>query len=340
MSEAADNKKTLDSFFVAAKQRGLKPQKAATPAAIGKMEKLLGAELPELVRRFFLRADGFVETEHSRFRLRGNYTMYDFLSLKGIAREWNVWHKLDAEGAFVDFEARMKKNKKRTVDARVQQKWVHEKWIPIAVDGSGNSLMLDLAPASSGVSGQIIQHWHDEDSRVVVANSFAELLATVQWGEDDEPQQKPSNEVNVKVWMFQLKELRGFCAKHQKKIAALPPEVLSFPCVLMVTRNKKRDTLDRAYGQVIELLPEHGSLSAEKTKRLFDLLHALEALLDECAPDYFWSDLGSSSPYTDLAFHLSADPATFKKAFEAIGARVDDTAHVLRWAGLDLEWIK
>lgn len=53
MSEATDNKKTLDSFFVAAKQRGLKPQKAATPAAIGKMEKLLGAELPELVRRFF-----------------------------------------------------------------------------------------------------------------------------------------------------------------------------------------------------------------------------------------------------------------------------------------------
>ena len=50
-------------------------------------------------------------------------------------------------------------------------------------DGAGNHHCVDLDPEKSGVPGQVITMWHDDDERAVVAGSFYAFLMTADWGE-------------------------------------------------------------------------------------------------------------------------------------------------------------
>ncbi|MEH2143178.1 SMI1/KNR4 family protein [Nostoc sp.] len=54
--------------------------------------------------------------------------------------------------------------------------WWSPLWIPLTYDGAGNHDCLDLAPAKGGKVGQIIQMWHDEGERELVASSFQNWL--------------------------------------------------------------------------------------------------------------------------------------------------------------------
>lgn len=54
--------------------------------------------------------------------------------------------------------------------------WWHPRWLPSLDDGAGNHLCLDLAGSFTGRPGQIIEFWHDDAARPVVAPDFATWL--------------------------------------------------------------------------------------------------------------------------------------------------------------------
>ena len=51
----------------------------------------------------------------------------------------------------------------------IQAVTFHRHWVPLAVDGSGNGLAIDLAPGTTGVAGQVITYGPDETTRRVVS---------------------------------------------------------------------------------------------------------------------------------------------------------------------------
>jgi cell wall assembly regulator SMI1 len=65
----------------------------------------------------------------------------------------------------------------------VRQRWWDRAWIPIAADGTGDLLAVDLNPPAAGAHGQVVLFQHDTPYREVVAadvglwlKQIAELL--------------------------------------------------------------------------------------------------------------------------------------------------------------------
>jgi cell wall assembly regulator SMI1 len=52
-----------------------------------------------------------------------------------------------------------------------------KKWIPIASNGGGDLLCVDLDPDTGGQSGQIIVWWHETVLREVLYSSFSEMMS-------------------------------------------------------------------------------------------------------------------------------------------------------------------
>jgi cell wall assembly regulator SMI1 len=52
----------------------------------------------------------------------------------------------------------------------------NEKWIPVAANGGGDLLCIDLDPDLGGQIGQVIVWWHETVLREVLYTSFSELL--------------------------------------------------------------------------------------------------------------------------------------------------------------------
>ena len=141
---------------------GLNPP--ASPDELADTERELGVRFPESVRASFLRHDG--QSPDSPGLLDG----WEWLSLERVRTEWRVWKELLDDGTFAESES----------DAdglQVQREWWHPAWIPLTYSGSGDHHCVDLAPGPLGTPGQIIEMWHDEGSRGVVAPSFEAWLA-------------------------------------------------------------------------------------------------------------------------------------------------------------------
>ena len=114
-------------------------------------------------------------------RARGPWLLngWEFLSLQAMCLEWNVWKELLDGGDFEDSQGEP--------HGPIVSDWWSAGWIPLTYDGSGNHQCLDLNPAQGGQVGQIIQMWHDDAERTVVANSFREWLGSFADGlEHDE----------------------------------------------------------------------------------------------------------------------------------------------------------
>jgi cell wall assembly regulator SMI1 len=128
-------------------------------------ERLLGVPFPMDVRATYLRHNG--QASDSPWMMNG----WEWLSLDRIRAEWQIWKDLLDGGDFADSQS----------DADglgVRQDWWHPAWIPLTYSGSGDHYCLDLAPGLQGTLGQIIEMWHDEGSRPVVASSIREWLAS------------------------------------------------------------------------------------------------------------------------------------------------------------------
>jgi len=72
----------------------------------------------------------------------------------------------------------------------VQSVWWHRRWIPFASELAGNLTCIDLAPASGGTVGQIIDWDHECGPTRVLFPDFTRLLAAFadQLEHGDDPQ--------------------------------------------------------------------------------------------------------------------------------------------------------
>lgn len=159
----------------------------------GRLENWLGNKFPELLDSLNEGAseemisaaeekmqitfpDDFRESLKIHNGQKGNFEYpgliggYQLLSLDNIIDEWQVWTQLLDEGAFADFDE---------LDANEMVKtdqWWRSKWVPITANGGGDHHCLDLDPSTEGISGQVIEMWHDDEIRTVVGDSFKECL--------------------------------------------------------------------------------------------------------------------------------------------------------------------
>lgn len=133
-------------------------------AEIEALEADLSVRLPESFRASLLIHNG----QHGL--AKPLVEEWQLASVADIRREWGLMQDIYDRGTFIDTAV-------KAIGA-VQPVWWLPQWIPIAYNGAGDLLCLDMAPALGGKVGQIVTFWHTQETRRVVAPDFGEWLAT------------------------------------------------------------------------------------------------------------------------------------------------------------------
>jgi cell wall assembly regulator SMI1 len=153
----------------------------ASAAAVATTEAAVGFAFPTDFSESLLRHDGQADDATSGLfpystRL-GPAPAWRLLSLKEIEHAWSMMKQLVDSG---EFEGRMSK-----FSSGEQASWWKESWIPIADDGGGDFVSLDLS-AEHGGPGRVIIFHHDSGKREVLAPNFGEWLAALAGKMEDE----------------------------------------------------------------------------------------------------------------------------------------------------------
>lgn len=135
----------------------------ATDAQIRELEKTIGAQLPADFVEFLKVHNG------QAGRAEPLFEGYRFLSSGEIAKESKLWSNLLNTGAFKGF--------KPEPQSGVTAAWWSDLWIPFAANDEGDCICLDVEPAAEGAKGQVIQVWHDDGSREILAESFGKFVS-------------------------------------------------------------------------------------------------------------------------------------------------------------------
>ena len=108
---------------------------------------------------------------------------HEFLSLAGARRAWQGWADIRATYAPADFDGMI------TVrgDDPVHRVYTRAPWWPLAEDGGGNHLIVDLDPPPGGTVGQVLVAGPDEDERRVLAPGVGAYLAALLDADLDPP---------------------------------------------------------------------------------------------------------------------------------------------------------
>jgi cell wall assembly regulator SMI1 len=117
------------------------------------IERCLGLELPTLFKELYRWRNGQPPDDFSAWQ--NNQTL---LSLDDIAESHQVLSELLEAGEFD------------------RANWWSVRWVPFLHNGAGDYLCLDTEGSFTGRKGQIIQFWHDDPTRWVVAPSFEAYL--------------------------------------------------------------------------------------------------------------------------------------------------------------------
>lgn len=146
----------------------------ASEQAIEEVERLLGTILPQDVRASYRRHDGGYSVEL--------VSEMDVFPLEGIAGCWHIMEELRHDADWVSqplyyFTEEIVRSGWHT--GSIQPVWWHRRWIPFAIDITGNLSCLDLAPAVGGTMGQIIDWDHEAGPSRVLFPSFERLLAAL-----------------------------------------------------------------------------------------------------------------------------------------------------------------
>jgi cell wall assembly regulator SMI1 len=83
---------------------------------------------------------------------------YEFPSVADVADSMRINCELLAAGDFV-------------------ANWWRPGWFPFLTNGSGDHLCLDLEGTFTGQPGQVLEHWHDDETRTVVFPTLTAWLA-------------------------------------------------------------------------------------------------------------------------------------------------------------------
>jgi cell wall assembly regulator SMI1 len=134
----------------------------APKTSITKVEKTLGITFPDEVRESYRIHDGQSSDGP------GLFDDWELLPLSRVLEEWRIWKGLWDSGEF--------KGKKSKSNGATLKDWWHPAWIPLTSNRAGDHHCLDLAPGPKGTCGQIIQFFHDDAERSVVAKTFGVWL--------------------------------------------------------------------------------------------------------------------------------------------------------------------
>lgn len=150
------------------------PRPGASQQAIERLEGMLGAGLPQHFQASYRRHDGGYSIEL--------VTPMEIVPLEGIAETWRILEELlhDDEWARQPpyyFTEEVVRSGWQT--GPIQPVWWHRRWIPFGSDLAGNLTCLDLAPASRGTMGQILDWDHECGPSRVLFPSFQHLLAAL-----------------------------------------------------------------------------------------------------------------------------------------------------------------
>ncbi len=136
----------------------------ARAAEIDEIEQVCGVTLPVDFRASLLRHNG----QSASNWMRGLVNGADLHSAEGIAKHWQMWQMLAADGNEID------PSNDISEEIATDVGW-HPKWVPFALTGSNLSYVIDLAPRPKGSLGQIFTHAHGTPGGVL-ARSYADWL--------------------------------------------------------------------------------------------------------------------------------------------------------------------
>ncbi len=144
----------------------------ATEQAIKQLEGTLEVALPEDFRASYCLHDGGFTMEL--------VTSMEILSLERVAETWQILDELlhDEEWAGQPpyyFTEEVVRSGWRA--GPIQPVWWSRRWIPFGSDSAGNLSCLDLAPATGGTLGQIIDWDHECGPSRVLFPDFQRLLS-------------------------------------------------------------------------------------------------------------------------------------------------------------------
>jgi cell wall assembly regulator SMI1 len=151
----------------------------AEPQEVAAAEERIGRAFPVELRALYALADGQDDTFPRRDTPRGCvadlFPCHRFLPVAEALAEWGSWREVaDAEGpaGMADHAGFVTV---RGDDPVLGEYWVPG-WWPLARDGGGNALAVDLTPAPGGTAGQVVVMGPDEDERRVLAPGIAAYL--------------------------------------------------------------------------------------------------------------------------------------------------------------------
>jgi cell wall assembly regulator SMI1 len=100
--------------------------------------------------------------------IAGKSGSYALMPLRWVVEHWQTWSELASSGVFDDVRGKAR--------GPVRPVWWNRKWLPLAVNGVGDLVCLDLDPPRRGKLGQVIEVLHEEEDRTVLAASFGAWL--------------------------------------------------------------------------------------------------------------------------------------------------------------------
>ena len=139
----------------------------AAPDEIAAAESAIGVAFPAEFRASLAVHDG----QRLADATFGQWEPFD---LRRVVERWRSLAERVATGTFPDHD-------EPHIQTRgpVRPRWWSRAWIPIAADGTGDLLAIDLEPPPGGDLGQVILFQHDTPYREVVASSFGAWLQQI-----------------------------------------------------------------------------------------------------------------------------------------------------------------
>lgn len=160
--------------------KGLQP--GLSPDEIHALEEKYGITLPEDLKDLYQWHNGQRDDNYEAFV--NNCT---FVPLE---------HALDTAAEFTSMIGS---------DFELPDMW-HETWIPIFSNGGGDFICYDLAGSFDGQAGQLIEYWHADNDRNIIAGDLAGLLqALVNLYEVYDPSDE----------FMQVEDLPGYPLRHE-----------------------------------------------------------------------------------------------------------------------------
>ena len=131
----------------------------ANPVVLDKMNKMVNNRLPKDFLNFYSTVNG--ESDYV-----GSILGFELMSIENIMGEYKFFEKYPKK--FISFPK-----------GKIKEGQYNLMWLPIASDGGGSFLAMDLDPDTEGNIGQIITLDRESNISYVIAASFRELLLDV-----------------------------------------------------------------------------------------------------------------------------------------------------------------